>query len=522
MLESRFTVRGINDHIRYKRWNRAEPDTRIEVWERAFGQGARGFDALGLGLLGSCILWDGCDAGLRFEELTLSDVLFRPAEDVRRLQDRLISRMIEICYRGHPFYRRLMRSEGITPEAVQSVGAFTKHFPITRKEDFLADPEAFRLQVPDDLTLEARVLREVMYTTGSTSGRPVPVYTTTSDYYAYAIEARRAADLLGLTDRDTIASLFPLSPFPMGAYLRAVATAGAIGAALFVTNTGRPSELFPVHRSTDDAIRLIQLHRPTVLWGVSSFVRRLLLRAEELHADFGNVRLCLLTGESTGEALRHEIKRRLGSLGASEVRVANRYGWTEGTTLVECEEGAGWHNLAPDQVLMETVDLQTGLPCDGEPGVFLVSHLIRTGTVLLRYAMGDVVQLDRAPCAACGRTSERIVSQPVRAIHIIKIKGMLVNVEAIKLGIEEIDGVDEYQIVIKKEADDDPFSPDEVVLRIAAAPSFRSSIEREAVTRVLSRAHLRPRVDFVERDEIFDPSAQAKPIRIVDQRPGIE
>ena len=39
-----------------------------------------------------------------------------------------------------------------------------------------------------------------------------------------------------------------------------------------------------------------------------------------------------------------------------------------------------------------------------------ITHLHRRGTVLLRYLVGDVVTLARAPCPHCGRDGERIVA----------------------------------------------------------------------------------------------------------------
>src|SRR6185503_8766113 len=45
--------------------------------------------------------------------------------------------------------------------------------PLTRKEDYISDPEAFRLRprdLPADCSPEERVLWDIAYTTGTTSG----------------------------------------------------------------------------------------------------------------------------------------------------------------------------------------------------------------------------------------------------------------------------------------------------------------------------------------------------------------
>src|SRR5207245_5914649 len=144
-----------------------------------------------------------------------------------------------------------------------------------------------------------------------------------------------------------------------------------------------------------------------------SFVRRILLRADELGADFADVRMCLVTGETVSAAMKDDMRRRLVDLGAAEGRIVNRYGSTEGTTLIECEGGAGWHNPSPEPTLMETVDAESGERIDaGAPGLLLITHLMRRGTVLLRYALGDIVELETGPCPGCRQTVDRVVTQP--------------------------------------------------------------------------------------------------------------
>jgi len=358
-----------------------------------------------------------------------------------------------------------------------------------------------------------------MYTTGTTTGQPAPLYTTTFDYYAYMIQAARAASVLGMRDTDVLANVFPLTPFPMGAYLRAQATAAAIGASMVLAHPGRPSEALNVHRGLDDVVRLIERHRATIVWGLASFVRRILLRADELGADFAAVRMCLVTGETISAAMKEDMRRRLVDLGAAEGRIVNRYGSTEGTTLIECEGGAGWHNPSPEQIFMETIDPKTGKRLEGGgPGLLLISHLMRRGTVLLRYALGDIVELKADRCPACGQTVDRIVTQPVRTKDLIKIKGTLVNLEALKAALDGMDGLQEYQIIVTKQRADDPFSADQLVVRAAGAGS-PSELERRVTQAVVQLVQVRPVVEVVSPDDIFNPITDSKPERLIDRRP---
>jgi phenylacetate-coenzyme A ligase PaaK-like adenylate-forming protein len=188
---------------------------------------------------------------------------------------------------------------------------------------------------------------------------------------------------------------------------------------------------------------------------------------------------------------------------------------------VECVDGSGFHSLAPDQVFHEVVDPETGarLP-DGEAGQLAFTHLIKRGTVLLRYLIGDRVAMEHGPCPHCGRTSPRVASDLTRSGDLVKIRGMLVNLRALKDWLEAHPQADEYQIVIRPENPDDPFSMDALVLRIA--PSEPPSDARAAAfaEEAAARLHLRPAIEWAERDALFDPARAVKPMRVVDLRRG--
>src|SRR6478735_9041910 len=84
---------------------------------------------------------------------------------------------------AHPFYRARFRALGIRAEDIRSLGDL-QTLPLTRKEDYIADPESFRLRaedLPAEFSMEERVLWDVSYTTGTTRGRPSPFYNTTHD-----------------------------------------------------------------------------------------------------------------------------------------------------------------------------------------------------------------------------------------------------------------------------------------------------------------------------------------------------
>ena len=103
---------------------------------------------------------------------TLPDMLVQPPDAVRALQDRLLQHMVALCYDHHPFYSRLMRQHGLRPEHLSSCADLVR-LPPSSKKDFLSDPEAFRLN-PAALPGNEGTLWKVVYTTGTTTGRPRP------------------------------------------------------------------------------------------------------------------------------------------------------------------------------------------------------------------------------------------------------------------------------------------------------------------------------------------------------------
>jgi phenylacetate-CoA ligase len=463
---------------------------------------------------------DALTSSSSLSELTLPRILYQPRDAVRALQDRLLEWIIELCYLGHPYYRRTMRRLGLEPVDIRTTTDLQK-LPITSKADFMAQPDDFRLAIPE-LPVEERVLWEVMYTTGTSSGQPAPIYTTTWDHFAYLYHAAQCCDLAGINKTDVIGNALPLTPYPMGVYVRAQSTAAAIGAAIVTANTGRRHPSFPVHRSVDEAIRLFELHRVTVLWGIASFVRRMLLRALDLRADLSSVRICSISGEGTSMEMRREMLELLGQLGAKEPRILNRYGSTEIGSLLECAEGSGWHNPTPEQTFLEVADPDTGARLgNGETGLLLATHLIRRGTVLIRYEVGDIVAMSDEVCPHCGRTSERVVSQPVRTKELTKVKGMLVNLKVLTQELDSTNGLDEYQVIIQHSDPGDPFSMDELMVRaVISRDEDEERVFKEISRRTVTAAQVRPRIVRVAAADIFDPQTETKFQRIVDKRPS--
>ncbi|MCS6800939.1 MAG: AMP-binding protein [Chloroflexota bacterium] len=442
-------------------------------------------------------------------------VLTLAPEELRARQNAALARMVALCERAHPFYQRLFREQGLTAADLQTVDDLQR-LPLTRKADLMADPEAFRLQAPD-LPVHEQVIWDIAYTTGTT-GRPTPVYSTTHDFYATIECWTRLFRIAGVREDDIVANLFPLTAYPSGAFLR-TAIQGT-GALVLNAMPGARYPEFPVQRSLDDVIRLVERKRPTVLGSVPSFLRRLLIRAEELGADFSSVRLACFTGEPCPAGLREDIRARLTRLGAVSPAINVRLGFTEAqSAFVECREGGPLMNPAPDLYYFEIVHPETGerLP-DGEQGLLVMTHLNRRGTVLLRYVLGDITALARGRCPDCGLTTERVLQPPFRADHLTKVRGMLVNPDVLHNLLSARPEVQEYQVIFRKEDPTDPYSMDEMLLRLAVTGDAEA-VTRAIIAEVRNAVRVTPTVEVVDLAAIYVPGSTMKARRIIDERP---
>ena len=441
--------------------------------------------------------------------------------DLRRLRDARLSRMIQLCAAAHPFYRRRFAEIGLAPGDVAGI-AELERLPLTGKTDYMASPESFRL-VGDDIagaTIEERTLWNVAYTTGTTSGKPTPFFNTTHDQYTIMLQARRCAEVEGLRAGDVLANLIPLPPMPTGGFLVVGRTAEAIGIPVVFGLTGAHNPALPIHRTLDAAIDTLAAARPTVFWGIPSFLRRFFRRARERGVVFPGARMVITTGEPVSDAMADEYIDHLRSFGAADPQLRLRYSFTEMQGgLVQCSNGAALQNVTPETYLLEVVDPATGRRLDdGAAGALALTHLDRRGTVLLRYLVGDVATMALEPCPHCGLLGERLLAKPRRADALVKVKGMLINPALVTDALAAIPSIREYQLVVRKADNGDADSPDVLEVRIEAEPGEHAGLASSIPDLVQRLVLVRPRVQFVESGRIFDMMRSLKARRFVDER----
>ncbi len=452
--------------------------------------------------------------------------LYKSQDEIRAVQNENLIKQVALLDKYSPYYSKFFKQNAISPAEIKTVDDLDK-FPLLYKKDYMADPQSFRLAIPADAPVmpHERILWGVHYTTGTTSGVPTPFFSTTHDYFGNIMQLARMCEIGTITENDRVANIFPLTPVPHIGFWKTVDYSIACGASVVNAMTGLTYPPFPIHRSMEYAVDMIVRNKATVLSGISSFVRRVIMMAQEKGKDFSSVRMCFVLGEACPRGMREDMRQRLMDMGAKDPFICSGLGFTEmqGTTL-ECTELGGMHQCAPDLHFLEVVDEKTGrrLP-DGEKGLLCITHLDRRGTCFLRYVVGDITSLTHETCPACGRNDPRVVMQPVRTMELANIKGTLINPDILKDEITGIQGIDEYQIVFTKEDMNDALSLDKLMLRIAlASGADAKDIKARLIEKTRKAVEMTPEVVFTEKEKIFDPGSALKCKRVVDERPALD
>ena len=450
-----------------------------------------------------------------------TDILFG-LDDVGlgALRDARLAATLDRIFASHAHYRTLFSNLGITRADIRTLDDLGR-LPVTSKADYMALPDSFVLHPGPEADDEERALWDTMYTTGSTAA-PTPFVSTSYDFLNILAANVNMMRLRGVTAQDSVLNFFPLTRYPHGAFARALHAPAAFGIPVTAALPGQASARRPeIGRRLDEIVELTARVRPSILWGVPSYIRTLLGRAEEFGVRLPSIRLVFVTGEGFGEAARASMLDTLRRLGAPEPRISISYGATEMQGgMVECTAGSGYHNPAPDQFLIEAVDPETHAPVpDGAPGLLLLTHLDRRGTVMLRYSMGDIAELTRAPCPHCGARTERLTSIPFRVDGLVKIKGMLVNPLVLVDSVNSVAGIADFQALVCKQVPSDPLSPDRLVIRLAVASAAPDNLAQRVIETVRNAIRVTPDVEFVDAAEISAGRGwKAKPL--IDERPA--
>jgi phenylacetate-CoA ligase len=318
-----------------------------------------------------------------------------PWDDARAMQLGKLRQQLEYVVSHSPFYARKFESAGVAPESIRSLEDFTS-FPFTTKEELresqVASPPlgAYAAASLDD------VVR--IHSSSGTTGRPSYVGITRRDRDVWTETVSRVYYCEGVRREDVLVHGFGLGFFVGGLPLKDAVE--NIGATFIPIGTG----------ASDRLVTAIRDLGGTILTCTPSYANYLGEYLRDRHqmepAELGLKRILL--GAEPGGAIPAVRERLAADFGAV---VTEGLGNADLIPVyaANCDELDGNHFLAPDYLLLEVVDPETGEALDLEDGIegeLVATHLERECVPLVRFRVRDRVVVRTSPCA-CGRTGPR-------------------------------------------------------------------------------------------------------------------
>jgi len=321
-----------------------------------------------------------------------------PAEREQALL-RALPAQIAHAKKNAPGFSRILAD--IDPASVTSRAALAR-LPLTRKSDL---GELQKLEPPLG-GLNATPLNKLAKIFVS----PGPVYEPQGASPNWWRSAR-ALFAAGFRSGDLVINTFAYHFTPAGSMLESGAL--ALGCTVVPTGIGQ----------TEMQVSTIADLRISAFIGTPSFLKLIVEKADELKADFGNLKKAMVGGEYLPPALRK-------SLGERGIRVMQSYATADlGLLAYESalpDSSVTEGMILDEELLLEIVRPGTGDPvAPGEVGEVVITTF-NPDYPLIRFGTGDLSAL--LPGASpCGRTNVRIKGWMGRADQTTKVRGMFVT-----------------------------------------------------------------------------------------------
>ncbi|MEQ2007399.1 MAG: AMP-binding protein [Limisphaerales bacterium] len=350
-------------------------------------------------------------------------------------------RVLLAALRTNPFYTRKLAGTGLLDGAA-SLAEFSARCPFTTKAELVADQQA---QPPygSNLTFPLERYTRCHQTSGST-GSPLRWLDTPESWTWMLDNWETVHRKAGTTAADRIFFAFSFGPF-LG-FWTAFESAQRLGCLVFagggMTSVARLQAMLDL--------------RATILCCTPTYAIHLAEVAAKEGIDLrrSQVKTLSVAGEPGGSI--PATRARLEELWPG-ARVYDHHGMTEvGPVSYECPTRSGVLHVIERAFIAEVVDPATGQPVgERRRGELILTNLGRTGSPLLRYRTGDLVQLSTlnsqlSPCP-CGSTDLALEGGILgRVDDMVVVRGVNVYPSAIEEIIRRVGGVAEYQVRVSQ------------------------------------------------------------------------
>ena len=360
---------------------------------------------------------------------------------LRALQAERLQSLVGDVLGGNAFWRGRLRDAGFEDlaalsERLQDLEVLSE-LPVCSKADLVSDQDAeqpYGSNLSEPLSAYTR-----LHQTSGTTGRPLR-WLDTPAAWSNLLEAwAQIFRIAGVVSSDRFA--FPFSFGPFIGFWAAFEGAAAAGH-LCLPGGGMSSAA---------RLQLIEDNQATVVCCTPTYALRLAEVASEQGVDLvgGSVRMLIVAGEPGGSVpgIRDAIEAAWGA------GVIDHWGMTElGPLAVECEAAPGGMHVLETECIAEVVDSERLQPvAAGEQGELLITTLRRSGSPVLRYRTGDLVEVDPKPCG-CGRALLRLRGGILgRSDDMITVRGNNVFPSSIEAVIRSVEGVAEFRVLLGSE-----------------------------------------------------------------------
>lgn len=343
-----------------------------------------------------------------------------PIETVDRLNETRLQEQLDYLFAESDFYRQKLDEAGVKRSQVKS-GAHLAELPFTDKQEIReslleAPPLGRHLAAPLEDVIQIQ-------SSSGTTGMPTYVAATRADVETWNTMGARVFYANGLRPGDRV----------LHAYAMSRGFVGGLVNVQHLQHLGCCEIPFGAESGTEKLLTSARHLTPPALVATPSMAVFLGGAAEDVvgvPARELSIRKISVGGEPIGG---EAVRRRIEELWNADVRDMMGGADFGSTYWAECEYKNGMHLCSQGAILVELINPETGevVPAvEGAEGELTYTALQREASPLLRYRMGDIVQVVGNSCD-CGRTGYRIKVRG-RADDMLIVRGVNVYPAAIK------------------------------------------------------------------------------------------
>jgi len=363
-------------------------------------------------------------------------------ERLAELQEERLTRLIDVCYRYVPFYRREMERRGVTPNDV-NLKNLPEVFPVLEKSTLLQDPAAL-------ISTAQGAGKTISINTSGTTGSPLTIRTTSAAIRENYAHFARFLSWAGVAPRTRSATFAG----------RTIVPTDQVGPPYWRRNWVMRDELFSSYHLSAATLPAyvdeLNQWAPEFIDAYPSAIYTIACHVLERRLKLAWSPKCVVTSSET--LLEHQ---RSAIELAFSCPVFDQYGSAEAVCFIgQCERGS--YHVNPEYGLLEVVDSAGKAVPVGQDGDFVCTGFLNAAMPLVRYRIGDSGALSDEQCA-CGREF------PVVRRLLGRVDDLIVTPEGRLVGrldpvFKGVSSIRETQIIQQ--------SLDLIVIRVVPGPGF--------------------------------------------------